>query len=432
MTRPIQPVSSISGTIRLPGDKSISHRYAMLAALAEGRTVIENYSTGADCASTLGCLRDLGVAIDHTGSRVTVQGMGLDGLRAPARPLDAGNSGSTIRMLSGILAGQPFEASIGGDESLSRRPMRRIITPLARMGARIEARDGDLPPLTIRGGSLQPLYYELPVPSAQVKTAVLFAGLFAEGTTGVREPLITRNHSEIALRQFGAEMDVDGPEIRVKGHPKLIGQELRVPGDVSSAAFFIAAGLLLPGSDLVIEGVGLNPTRAALLEVLRGMGADFEILRTAERHGEPVGDLRVRRPAADKPALDGGVIEGQTTAGVIDEVPMLAVLGAASRHGLEIRDAAELRVKETDRIATVVENLQRMGVPVEERDDGMKIPGGHTFRAAELDSFGDHRVAMAFTVAGLAAKGPCSMQGAGAASVSFPEFYDLLGSVVQR
>ncbi len=432
MTRTIQRVSSISGTIRLPGDKSISHRYAMLAALADGRTVIENYSTGADCASTLGCLRDLGVTIDRAGNRVTVEGVGLDGLQAPARPLDAGNSGSTLRMLSGILAGQKFETTIGGDESLSCRPMRRIITPLAAMGAGIEAGDGNLPPLKIQGGELRPFHYDLPVPSAQVKTAVLFAGLFADGMTSVREPLATRNHSEIALREFGADVTVEGLDVRIEGGPGLRALEVQVPGDLSSAAFFLAAGLLLPGPDLIVEGVGLNPTRTALLDVLRKMGADIEILESSVEHGEPVGDLRVAGRAGNGPVLDGGVIEGETTVGVIDEIPILAVLGAASRQGLDIRDAAELRVKETDRIATVAENLRRMGIHVEVRDDGMTIPGGQAFEAAELDSFGDHRIAMAFTIAALAAKGSCSMRGAEAASVSFPQFYDLLGSVVQR
>ena len=431
MTRAIRPVSSISGKIRLPGDKSISHRYAMLAALAEGRTVIENYSTGADCASTLGCLRDLGVAIDHTANRVTVDGVGLDGLQAPAGPLDAGNSGSTIRMLSGILAGQEFETTIGGDESLSRRPMRRIITPLAAMGAGIEAADGDVPPLRIRGGPLRPVQYELAVPSAQVKTAVLFAGLFADGTTSVREPLVTRNHSEIALCEFGANIAVDGLDVRIEGGPRLRALQLQVPGDLSSAAFFLAAALLLPGSDLLVERVGLNPTRTALLDVLRKMGADVEILGNSLEHGEPVGDLRVTGRTGDGPVLEGGVIEGETTAGVIDEIPILAVLGAASRQGLDIRDAGELRVKETDRISTVAKNLQRMGVRVEVRADGLTVPGGQAFKAAELDSFGDHRVAMAFTIAALAAKGPCRMKGAEAASVSFPEFYNLLESVIR-
>ena len=426
----ISPVQSVSGSLRLPGDKSISHRYAMLGAVAEGRTRIDNYSTGADCASTLGCLRALGVSIEHRADVVTIEGVGLDGLRAPAAPLDAGNSGSTMRMLSGLLAGQVFETVIAGDESLARRPMRRIITPLARMGATIEARDGELPPLRIRGGALQPIDYVLPVASAQVKTAVLFAGLYAEGTTTVREPLPTRNHSEIALREFGAEVSVQAGTIALAGRPRLKGRELRVPADLSSAAFFIAAALLVPGSQLTLEAVGLNPTRAALLDVLRQMGADIEVRDERTSAGEAVGDIEVRGPRdGDAGALRGGVIEGATTAAVIDEIPILAVLGAASEEGLVIRDAAELRVKETDRIATVADNLQRMGVDVEVFDDGMKISGGSRFRAADLDSFGDHRIAMAFTIAALRADGACTMKRNEAASVSFPEFFELLGRV---
>ncbi len=397
----------------------------MLASIAEGRSEIHNYSTGADCASTVACMRALGVPIEHNGDRVTIEGVGLDGLRQPSEALDAGNSGSTIRMLSGILAGQPFETRIFGDESLSRRPMQRIMTPLTAMGAAIEARDGNYPPLVIRGGKLQPIDYTSPVASAQVKTAVLFAGLFAEGTTSVTEPVATRNHSEIALRELGADIKVDGLRVVVQGRPRMKGRRLEVASDVSGAAFFLVAGLLLPGSDLTIEGVGLNPTRTALLDVLRSMGAEIEVTRSEERNGEIVGDLRVRRPSRG-PAVEGGVIAGETTAGVIDEIPVLAVLGACSRQGLEIRDAAELRVKETDRIATVVENLGRMGVEVVAGPDFMKIPGGQKLRAAELDSFTDHRIAMAFVVAALAADGPCTMRGAEAASVSFPEFYDVL------
>ena len=425
MDRKISPARSLFGVVRLPGDKSISHRYAMLAAIAEGRSEIENYSTGADCASTLGCLRALGVPIERDGNRVTIDGVGLDGLRQASEALDAGNSGSTIRMLSGILAGQPFETRIFGDESLSLRPMRRIMTPLAAMGANIEARDGEFPPLTIRGGKLKPIDYVSPVASAQVKTAVLFAGLLAEGASSVTEPVATRNHSEIALRELGADVRIDGLRVAVQGRPRLKGRRLEVPSDISGAAFFLVAGLLLPGSDLTIEGVGLNPTRTALLDVLRSMGAKVEITRGEVRNGERVGDLRVQGPGAGE-WIEGGVIAGDTTAGVIDEIPVLAVLGAASRRGLEIRDAAELRVKETDRIATVTENFSRMGVNVEASRDGMRIPGGQKFRAAELDSFGDHRIAMAFVVAGLAAKGPCIMENAEAASVSFPEFYDVL------
>jgi 3-phosphoshikimate 1-carboxyvinyltransferase len=425
MDRKISPADSLSGAVRLPGDKSISHRYAMLASVAEGRSEIHNYSTGADCASTLACMRALGVPVEHHGDRVTVEGVGLDGLRQTSEALDAGNSGSTIRMLSGILAGQPFETRIFGDESLSRRPMQRIMNPLTAMGATIEAREGNFPPLVIRGGKLLPIDYVSPVASAQVKTAVMFAGLFAEGVTTVTEPVATRNHSEIALRELGAGVEVEGLRVVVQGRPRMKGRRLEVASDISGAAFFLVAGLLLPGSDLTIEGVGLNPTRTALLDVLRSMGAEIEVTRSEARNGETVGDLRVRRPSSGV-AVEGGVISGETTAGVIDEIPVLAVLGAHSRRGLEIRDAAELRVKETDRIATVAENLGRMGVEIEAGPDFMRIPGNQKLRAAELDSFGDHRIAMAFVVASLAADGPCRMRDAEAASVSFPEFYDVL------
>ena len=433
MDRKIAPARSVSGKVRLPGDKSISHRYAMLAALAEGRSVIKNFATGADCSSTLECLRQLGADIQREGDEVVIEGVGLGGLSAPRDQLDAGNSGSTIRMLSGILAGQGFESVIGGDESLSRRPMRRIITPLTRMGAQIIGRDGDFPPLRIQGAELQPIEYELPVASAQVKTSVLFAGLFAEGITIVREPLPTRDHSEIALRQFGAEIDVGNRRIELRGRPRLRALQLAVPSDLSTAVFFLAAGLLAPHADLTVQRVGLNPTRTAVLDVLREMGADLEILPCDMLHGEPLGDVRVRgSESASGAVLKGGRIEGQTTAEVIDELPILAVLGAASEEGLTIRDASELRFKESDRIATVAENLTRMGVEVEVLDDGMHIPGRQKFRAAKLDSFGDHRVAMAFSVAALRADGPCVIRNAEAASVSFPGFFEVLDQVVDR
>ena len=432
MTHKLRPARSIQGRVRLPGDKSISHRYGMLTGLAEGRSVIRNYSTGADCASTLKCMRAMGVPISRQDNTVVVDGVGLMGLKAPDGPLDAGNSGSTIRMLSGILAGQQFTSQITGDQSLTKRPMKRIMTPLGQMGARIEAREGNFPPLTIEGGELRPIHYELPVASAQVKTAVLFAGLFAPGWTAVREPLPTRDHSEIALGEFGAYVEVEETEIRIEGRPTLTPQEFTVTGDISSAAFFIAAALLLPGSELTIEGVGLNPTRASLLDVLRGMGADIEILDRREDHGEAVGDILIRGPvSADAPGLNGGIIEGAMTAAVIDEIPILAVLGAASADGLIIRDAAELRVKETDRIATIADNLSRMGVAVEVEPDGMRVPGRQVFRAAQLDSFGDHRIAMAFAIAGLRAAGESELHNAEAASVSFPEFYDLLEEITR-
>ncbi len=421
MVERIPPASRLSGSIRLPGDKSISHRYAMLGAIAKGTTRIHNYASGQDCHSTLGCLRSLGIAVETDGGEVAIHGRGLGGLDLSPGALDAGNSGSTIRMLSGILAGQPFVSRISGDESLSRRPMGRIMTPLGEMGARVEARDGKFPPLEIHGGSLRPLDYRLPVPSAQVKTCVLFAGLFADGRTIVREPVRTRDHTEVALREFGARIEMAAGVISVEGRPALTGRELTVPCDLSSAAFFLVAALLVPGSRLVIEGVGLNPTRSAILDFLKSMGADIRILNLSQKAGELQGDLLV----SNSP-VRGGVIEGELTAALIDEIPVLAILGAASESGLEVRDAGELRIKETDRIATLAENCRRMGIGIEESPDGFRISGRQTFRAAELDSFGDHRIAMALTVASLRADGECQVHGAEAASVSFPEFFETL------
>jgi len=414
----------VSGEICLPGDKSISHRYAMLASIAEGESRIHNYSTGADCHSTLGALRALGIAAGESGTDVTIHGRGLDGLKPPAGDLDAGNSGSTIRMLSGILAAQPFTSRITGDASLSRRPMGRIMKPLGEMGASISAREGRFPPLEIRGAKLRPIDYTLPVPSAQVKTCVLLAGLYADGETVVREPVRSRDHTEIALREFGAEIRVERRVITVKGRPRLTGREMFVPSDLSSAAFFIVAALLVPDASLVLRGVGLNPTRSTLLDVLAAMGANVKILDVEEKNGELVGQISVKSSR-----LRGGVIEKETTAALIDEIPVLAVLGAASEEGLTVRDAAELRIKETDRIATIADNLRRMGIEPEETPDGIRIPGRQRFRAATLDSFGDHRIAMAFSIAALMADGPCTMRGAEAASVSFPEFFQILRQV---
>jgi 3-phosphoshikimate 1-carboxyvinyltransferase len=420
----ISPASRVSGEICLPGDKSISHRYAMLASIAEGESRIHNYSTGADCHSTLGSIGALGIAADESGADVTIHGRGLDELKAPAGDLDAGNSGSTVRMLSGILAAQPFTSRIAGDESLSRRPMGRIMKPLGEMGASISAREGRFPPLEIRGAKLRPIDYTLPVPSAQVKTCVLFAGLYADGETVVREPVRSRDHTEIALREFGAEIRVERRVITVKGRPHLTGRELFVPSDLSSAAFFIVAALLVPDASLVLRGVGLNPTRSTLLDVLAAMGANVKILDVEEQNGELVGQISVKSSR-----LRGGVIEKETTAALIDEIPVLAVLGAASEEGLTVRDAAELRIKETDRIATIADNLRRMGIQPEETPDGIRIPGRQRFRAATLDSFGDHRIAMAFSIAALIADGPCTVRGAEAASVSFPEFFQILRQV---
>ncbi|MGD0499715.1 MAG: 3-phosphoshikimate 1-carboxyvinyltransferase [Bryobacteraceae bacterium] len=422
----IAPAASVSGEIGLPGDKSISHRYAMIAAIAEGETRIRNYSTGADCHSTLECVRALGIEVEGSGTEFAIRGRGLEGLRAPAADLDAGNSGSTIRMLSGILAAQPFRSRILGDESLARRPMRRILEPLTEMGARIGAREGQYPPLEIEGAPLRPIDYVLPVASAQVKTCVLFAGLFAPGATSVTEPARSRDHTEIALREFGAEVWVERRRITVSGRPKLTGREVVAPADLSSAAFFLVAALLLPGSRLGIRGVGLNPTRSALLDFLTGMGARIRIPTLESRNGELIGDIEVEHSP-----LRGGIIDGGLTAALIDEIPVLAVLGAATEEGLTVKDASELRIKETDRIRTVAENLRRMGVEAEELPDGLVVPGRQKFRAARFDSFGDHRIAMAFAVAALRGDGESVIDRAEAASISFPEFWDTLRAIAR-
>jgi 3-phosphoshikimate 1-carboxyvinyltransferase len=426
MQQRVSPVTRVSGEFCLPGDKSISHRYAMLASIAEGESLIHNYSTGADCHSTLGCVQALGIDVSERGADVTIQGRGLEGLKPPAGDLDAGNSGSTIRMLSGILAAQPFTSRISGDASLSRRPMERIIKPLREMGASILGSGGHFPPLEIHGVKLKPIDYTLPVPSAQVKTCILFAGLYAAGVTVVREPVRSRDHTEIALRKFGAGIRIERRVITLQGRSRLTGCELSVPADLSSAAFFIAAALLVPNSELVLRGVGLNPTRATLLDVLASMGASIRILDVADENGELVGRISARTSR-----LRGGVIEKETTAALIDEIPVLSILGAASEEGLIVRDAGELRIKETDRIATIAENLRRMGVQAEELPDGIRIPGRQRFRAAALDSFGDHRIAMAFSIAALVADGPCEIDGAEAAAVSFPEFFQILSQATK-
>ncbi|MGH9559106.1 MAG: 3-phosphoshikimate 1-carboxyvinyltransferase, partial [Bryobacteraceae bacterium] len=404
MKETVSPARAIEGVVTPPGDKSISHRYAMLAGIAEGTSTIANYSTGADCQSTLGAMAALGAGVDRHDGQIVVHG---GKLHQPAARLDAGNSGSTIRMLSGILAAQPFSCSIGGDESLSRRPMQRIMTPLAQMGASIEARDGRFPPLSIEGRPLRGIDYTLPVASAQVKSCVLLAGLFAKGDTTVHEQVRTRDHTEIALREFGAEVELDRGAITLREDAKLTGRELTVPGDLSSAAFFLVAALLMPEANLVIHGVGLNPTRSALLDFLVSIGAQIKILEIHQTGGELIGDLRVR---ASK--ISRGVVEGATTAALIDEIPALAVLGAASSGGLTVRDASELRVKETDRIATLEANFRKMGVEIETQPDGFHVPGGQKFHAAEIDPAGDHRIAMAFAIAALAADGACTIDGA--------------------
>jgi 3-phosphoshikimate 1-carboxyvinyltransferase len=422
----VRPARGISGVLQMPGDKSISHRYAMLAAIAEGETRLENFSTGADCASTLHCLRGPGVQWERDGNRVAIHGRGAK-LQAPGAPLDCGNSGSTMRMLSGILAGQEFESKLVGDASLSRRPMARVIKPLEMMGARIASADGARPPLRINGGHLKAIDYQMPVASAQVKSAVLFAGLFAEGTTRVEEPVRTRDHGELALRAFGAEVKQQGNAASISGGQKLRGIEATIPGDLSSAAFFLCAAALFPGSQLIISNLGMNPTRSYLLDLLMGMGLKMSVTQLEQKHGEVVGTVQV-----EGGKLHGAIIRSSHTSLLIDEIPVLAAIAPYTDTGIEIRDAGELRVKESDRIAAIARNLRAMGAEVEEHDDGLKIPGGQKLHGAEIDSFGDHRIAMAFAVAGLRAEGETVIHDADAAVISYRGFFETLESVVQR
>lgn len=424
----MRPARNIRGTVSLPGDKSISHRYAMLAALADGPSRLENYSTGADCASTLGCLRSLGVRWErkeNADNVIEVHGSGLS-VTAPNQPLDCGNSGSTIRMLSGILAGQRFASEMAGDESLSRRPMERVIKPLTLMGARIESQCGR-PPLRISGGDLKGIHYQMPVASAQVKTCLLFAGLLAVGESCIEEPMRTRDHGEVALRAFGANVERQGNEVRIRGGQRLKGIEARVPGDLSSAAFFLCAAALFPDSQLSTTNLLMNPTRARLLDILMQMGLHISVTQLEEVHGELVGTLQVTGGR-----LKGATIAGADTAALIDEIPVLAAIAPYTEQGIEVRDARELRVKESDRIASIATNLRAMGAEVEEREDGLKIPGAQTLRGAELESFSDHRIAMAFSIAALRAHGETLIRGSECAAISYPAFFSTLEGLVER
>ncbi len=423
-TKKITPVKRLEGQLQLPGDKSISHRYAMLGAIAEGVTEIHFFATSVDCQSTLECLKKLGVKIQRRDNVVTIEGGGLTGLKPSTAALDAGNSGTTMRMLAGILAGQPFRSVLTGDASLSRRPMKRIVEPLTLMGARIRVAEGGLPPLEIEGGALKPIHYDLPVASAQVKSAVLFAGLHAEGETEVVEPAPTRDHTEIALEQMGAEIGRHGRTVAVRGRARLEGRKFYVPGDISSAAFFMIAGLMVPESNLVLRNVGLNPTRTAILDVLAGMGGRVKVLNVEVVNGELLGDLHV-----ETSKLRGGEIPSEAVPGLIDELPVLAVLGTQTEEGLSFRGAAELRVKESDRIAVVAENLKCLGAEVEEFPDGLRVAGRQALRGVEIDTRGDHRIAMAFAVAGLVAEGTTLIRDSGCVDVSFPEFYETLSRV---
>ena len=421
----------LSGSLRLPGDKSISHRAAMIAAIARGKSTIYNFSTAVDCSSTLHCLQQLGVEIERAGNTVHIRGGKL--LSPPTSVLDCGNSGSTMRILAGLLASQNFTSMLSGDSSLLARPMGRIIKPLELMGARIESQSGK-PPLTIHGSSgVKSIDYTLPIASAQVKSAILFAGLSANGRTQVRESALSRDHTERMFNGFGVKVTTDEDlTVTLDGPAQLIGGDMTVPGDASSAAYFVAAAMLLDRSDLSIEGVGLNPTRAEFLSVLRSWGANISTEGERCERNEPIGTIHIRggvkssRPGAER------IIEKSTIPSVIDELPLLAVVGTQIDGGIQIKDAGELRHKESDRLSATATNLRLMGANVEEHPDGLTVHGPTALRGASLSAFGDHRIAMAFTVATLIADGPSEIEGAGCVDISFPEFFALLDSVTVR
>lgn len=421
----IKNSSLLRGVVQVPGDKSISHRAVMLGALARGTTEIHNFLSGVDCLATARLIAALGVSVEVTGSRVVVQSPGLDALAEPTDVLDAGNSGTTMRLLAGILAGCPFFGVLTGDDSLRQRPMARIIQPLTTMGAVINARGNNrFAPLAIRGGNLSALSYTTPVASAQVKSAILLAGLFASGPTTVTEPAPSRDHTERLLRYMGARVEVKGTSSTVWGRPRLRPGRITIPGDISSAMFFVVAALIVPGSRLLLPGVGINPTRTGALDVLQAMGARIYFLNRREVSGEPVADIRV-----ESSRLTGTNISGSLVPRLIDEIPVLAVAAALAEGETVITDAGELRYKETDRIATVVDMLTRMGAEVEARPDGLRIGGGGSLQGTVCPCHGDHRLAMAAAVAGLVARGETVIQGARCVEISYPLFFDSLNEL---
>ncbi len=421
----INPVRALRGDTQVPGDKSISHRAVMLGALAEGETEIENFLPGEDCLSTIQVIKALGADVHIEKDRVVVRGGGLNALREPEDVLDAGNSGTTMRLMAGILSGCPFFSVLTGDASLRRRPMQRVIQPLSAMGARITSRGGNAyAPMAITGGALCATTYRSPVASAQVKSALLLAGLFADGPTTVIEPARSRDHTERMLSYFGARVQVEDKQVSVWGRPKLQGSKVVVPGDISSAVFLLVACAVVPGADLMVRNVGINPTRSGALEVLKEMGANINIFNERQVSGEPVADIRIRGSR-----LKGTTISRAIIPYLIDELPALAVAGALAEGETVVRDAAELRYKETDRITTVVKLLSQMGVDITEQEDGFIIRGGRALQGTECDSFGDHRLAMAAAVAGLNARGITKIKSAECVNISFPAFFDTLNSL---
>lgn len=417
----------LKGEVTVPGDKSISHRAVMLGSIAQGTTEIYNFLEGADCLSTIGCFQQMGIQIQRQGSHVLVHGQGMHGLKAPSSQLDCGNSGTTTRLISGILAAQNFEAVLTGDASIRKRPMKRIIDPLTQMGADIVSLEGNgCAPLRIRGRQLHGIHYQSKVASAQVKSAILLAGLYSQGTTSVTEPSISRNHTELMLRYFGAETSTQGTTASVQPAKELYGTKVTVPGDISSAAYFIAAGLMVPGSQILIRNVGINPTRNGILKVCQAMGADLTLYHENHDNAEPVADILVRHSD-----LKGTQIGGAIIPTLIDELPIIAAMAAVAQGETVIRDAGELKVKESNRIEIMVKNLRAMGADVTETEDGMIIQGGKPLHGARIDTRLDHRIAMTFAVAALCAQGTTAIEDAECVNISYPGFYQDLRSLEQ-
>lgn len=417
----------LRGELTIPGDKSVSHRSVMFGALSDGLTEADNFLTGADCLSTIACFRRMGIEIEQNGTHVLIHGKGLHGLSAPTSVLDAGNSGTTVRLMSGILSGQNFSSTITGDASIQKRPMKRVMDPLSRMGADIASLNNNgCAPLEIHGKQLRAIDYLSPVASAQVKSCVLLAGMYADGPTSVTEPVVSRNHSELMLKYFGASLTSEDRTVTIRPEPVLTGQKVNVPGDISSAAYFIAAALLVPGSEVLLKNVGINPTRDGMLRVCRAMGADITLINEDHSGAEPCADLLIRSSS-----LKGTVIEGDIIPTLIDELPVIAVLAAFADGTTIISDAAELRVKESDRIAVMTENLQKLGCDVEATDDGMIIHGGKQLHGATVDSHMDHRIAMSFAVAGLVCGGEMEILGADIVNISYPGFFEDLENLMK-
>ena len=420
----IKKMTNLRGELTVPGDKSISHRAVMFGSLAKGTTRISHFLEGADCLSTIACFRKMGIGIERNASEILIHGKGLHGLSAPDGILDVGNSGTTTRLISGILAGQKFTSELDGDDSIRTRPMKRIMTPLTSMGADIISKcDNGCAPLVIHGKTLHGIHYDSPVASAQVKSCVLLAGMYADGLTSVTEPFLSRNHTEIMLNYFGAKVTSEGTTASIVPEPTLNGREIQVPGDISSAAYFIAAGLLTPDSEILLKNVGINPTRAGILKVCMDMGADITLLNES-MEGEPTADLLIRTSSLKGTTIEGGIIPT-----LIDEIPMIAVMAAFADGTTVIRDAQELKVKESDRITVMVDNLKRMGADIEGTEDGMIIHGGRPLHGATIDSHLDHRVAMSFAVAGTICDGTVDILNGDCVKISYPEFYNDLYSL---